>query len=248
MITAFHTHPNPPFPYGRRRHANPALFTAALEVDGLTAGYGGARPAVLNLSFILPEGCLAAVVGPNGAGKSTVLKAVAGLLTPSAGSVSVFGLAPGGCHHRTAYLPQRGDIDWRFPVTVERLVLTGRYVHLGWLRRPRRVDCQLVARTLDRLGLGGLAGRQIGELSGGQQQRALVARALVQGADLFLLDEPFNNLDAETRADLLGLFRELRDGGKTLAVATHDFDDPEREFDAVVRLRDGCRVPDGVRA
>lgn len=249
MTAAFHTHPDPPLPYGGRRHARPDLFAAALDVRGLTVGYPGGRRAVLSdLTVRIAEGCLAALVGPNGAGKSTLLKAVAALVKPQAGSVRIFGVPPGGCHHRTAYLPQRGDIDWRFPVTVERLVLTGRYVHLGWLKWPRRADHAIARRVLDRLGLGRLAGRPIGELSGGQQQRALVARALAQGADLLLLDEPFNHLDADTRADLLALFADLRDAGKTLVVATHDFDRPEDVFDDVVRLRDGRREPAGVPA
>lgn len=241
-MTAFHTHRNPYLPYGGREHAHPYLFAAALAVENLTAGYPNApKPAVRNVSFDIPEGTLAALVGPNGAGKSTILKAVAGLIPFHSGSINVFGLPPGGCHHRTAYLPQRGEIDWRFPVTVERLVLTGRYVHLGWLRWPGRKDYDVVRRTLNRLGLESLAHRQIAELSGGQQQRALVARALVQGADLLLLDEPFNNLDAETRADLLTLFAELRDAKKTLVIATHDFDRPNDVFDQVVRLHGGCR-------
>jgi len=249
VTVAFHTHADPPLPYGGRRHAHPELFAAALTVENLTVGYPHATtPAVQSVSFGVPEGCLAALVGPNGAGKSTVLKAVASLLKPTSGQVLVFGLPPGRCHHRTAYLPQRGDIDWRFPVTVERLVLTGRYVHLGWLKWPRCKDYIIVHRTLDRLGLSALANRQIGELSGGQQQRALVARALAQGADLLLLDEPFNNLDAETRTDLIALFGELRDAKKTLVVATHDFDRPEDVFDRVVRLRDGCCFREAVPA
>ncbi len=246
-MTGFHTHPDPPFPYGGRRHAHPDLFAAALAVDSLTVGYPGtASPAVRGVSFDIPEGIVAALVGPNGAGKSTLLKTAAGLLTPGSGSVRLFGLRPGGCHHRTAYLPQRGEIDWAFPVTVERFVLAGRYVHLGWLKWPRRPDRAIVRRVLDRLGIVHLADRPVSALSGGQQQRALVARALAQGADLLLLDEPLNNLDAETRLDLLGLFTELRSAGKTLVIATHDFDRPEESFDVVVRLRGGCREPEAV--
>jgi ABC-type Mn2+/Zn2+ transport system ATPase subunit len=248
VTTAFHTHPDPRFPYGGRRHVHPHLFTCAISVKGMAVGYSSAAAVLADVSFDIPEGCLAALVGPNGAGKSTLLKAIAALLKPQAGRVTVFGLPPGGCHHRTAYLPQRGDIDWRFPVTVERLVLSGRYVHLGWLAWPRKADYAIARRALERLGIDHLANRQIAELSGGQQQRALIARALAQGADLLLLDEPFNNLDADTRADLLVLFGELRDAGKTLLVATHDFDEPESHFDDVIRLRHGRREPCPVAA
>jgi ABC-type Mn2+/Zn2+ transport system ATPase subunit len=239
MITAFHTHADPLLPYGGRRHAHPHLFSVAVSVVGLTVGYPGSEPIVRDVSFEVSEGTLVALVGPNGAGKSTLLKAIAALLKPSTGTVSVFGVPPGGCHHRTAYLPQRGDIDWRFPVTTERLVLSGRYVHLGWLAWPKRQDYAIVQRTLDRLGIAHLAKRQIAELSGGQQQRVLIARALVQGADLFLFDEPFNNLDVETKTDLLGLITELRDSGKTLLVATHDFDRADHVFNSVIGLRNG---------
>jgi len=248
-VTAFHTHPDPILPNGGRRHVHPHLFVQALRLREVSARYpGSSAPAVRGVSLEIPEGTLAALVGPNGAGKSTILKAVAGLLPVSSGKVEVYGLSPGGCHHRTAYLPQRGEIDWRFPVSVERMVLGGRFVHLGWFRWPRRSDFAIVQRVLERLGLTALAHRQISELSGGQQQRVLLARALAQGADLLLLDEPFNNLDVETRADLRTLFAELRNSKKTLLIATHDFDRPEEEFDLVIRMRGGVCEPEGAPA
>jgi ABC-type Mn2+/Zn2+ transport system ATPase subunit len=246
-MTSFHTHAEPRFPYGGRRHRHPHVFARALDVDGVTVRYGS-REVVTDISFALPEGTLAALVGPNGAGKSTLLKAIAKLAPLTAGQIRILGLPPGGCHHRTAYLPQRGDIDWNFPVTAERFTLAGRYVHLGWFRRPRPSDHAIVARVLDRLGLSSFTTRRISELSGGQQQRLLIARALAQGADLLLLDEPFNNLDAATRRDLLSLFRELRDAKKTLLIATHDFDEPSAQFDEVISLNHGRRVLDAVPA
>jgi ABC-type Mn2+/Zn2+ transport system ATPase subunit len=196
--------------------------------------------ALNGVSCIVPRGSVVAVVGPNGAGKSSLLKAIAGLSHPHSGTVSVFGNRPGLCHHRSAYLPQRGDIDWRFPVTLERLILAGRFVHLGWFKRPKAADYELVHRTLKRFGIAELAGRQIAALSGGQQQRALIARAIVQGAELLLLDEPFNNLDTDTRAEMFALYVELKTTGRTLLVATHDTDRLDA-FDDVIRLRDGRR-------
>lgn len=239
MIHA-HQHPNPLLPYGSRRHADPVVFTHALAVDDLCVRYPGAAVPVLDgVSVRVPKGTRVALVGPNGAGKSSLLKAVAGVLPVERGTVSIFGNPVGACHHRTAYLPQRGDIDWTFPVTVERLVLSGRYVHLGWLRWPRKTDREIVARVLERIGIADLAHRPIAALSGGQQQRALIARALAQGADLMLLDEPFNNLDAATRAGLRAVMDELAAAGKTLVVATHDTDRLTDEFDIVVKLTDG---------
>ena len=146
------------------------------------------------------------------------------------------------CLHRVAYLPQRGEIDWRFPMTVRELIQTGRYVHLGWLRRPGAGDRALVEQEIKRLRLEELADRQIGQLSGGQQQRALLARALVQGADLLLLDEPMNAVDVETRVILTGVLDDLRAEGKTAIIATHDIGRLESDFDDVLFLADGHHV------
>lgn len=234
-----HPHPNPPYPYGGRRHADPDVLAPAVAVTDVVVRYAD-HIALDGVSCRVPRGHVVAVVGPNGAGKSSLLKAIAGLSHPHSGTVAVFGNRPGLCHHRSAYLPQRGDIDWRFPVTLERLVLAGRFVHLGWFRRPKAADYELVHRTLKRFGIAELASRQISALSGGQQQRALIARAIVQGAELLLLDEPFNNLDADTRAEMVALYAELKLTDRTLLVATHDTDRLDA-FDDVIRLRDGRR-------
>jgi manganese/zinc/iron transport system ATP- binding protein len=168
-----------------------------------------------------------------------LLKAMAGLLPVASGVLRVHGNPVGACHRRIAYLPQRGDIDWSFPISVERLVLTGRYVHLGWLCRPGRRDREIAAAALHRLGLAPLAGQQIGKLSGGQQQRALLARALAQEADLLLLDEPFNAVDARTQESIYQAMSALREKGTTMVVATHDLSRLDCLFDAVIRLRGG---------
>jgi ABC-type Mn2+/Zn2+ transport system ATPase subunit len=235
---------NPFFPYGRRRHADPVAAADAVVADDLTAGYpGSSRPAVQQVCLRVPPGTRVALVGHNGAGKSSLLKAIAGLLPCSRGSLRIYGNAVGACPQRVAYLPQREEIDWRFPISVERLVLTGRYVHLGWFRRPGARDYQITRAVMERLGLSNLAGRQIGRLSGGQQQRVLVARALAQGADLLLLDEPLNAVDAGTRAALRDVFRDLHQRGKTVLVATHELGRLAGEFDAAVYLSDGRQVP-----
>lgn len=231
------------FPYGRRHHADPIPAADALTVEHLTARYPGvSRCAINDISFNIAPGMRVALVGPNGSGKSTLLKVIAGLLPACKGTVRIYGHPIGTCHHRVAYLPQRGDIDWAFPISVERLVLTGRYVHLGWLRRPGPQDYQIVRKTLEHLGLGDLADRQIGRLSGGQQQRALLARALAQGADLLLLDEPLNAVDSQTRDVIHSVLQELKQGGKSLLAATHDVGILKSEFDEAIYLNEGRRV------
>jgi len=235
---------NPPLPYGHRRHADPVPGESALVVRAVSAGYPGTEGLALRgVSLRVPAASRVALVGPNGSGKSTLLKAVVGLLPARDGEVSVYGNAVAACHHRVAYLPQRGDVDWRFPINVRKLVTTGRYVHLGWLRRPGRRDREVVGAVMERLGIAHLADRQVGQLSGGQQQRALLARALVQEADLLLLDEPLNAVDAGTREEISSVLAELKADGKTLVVATHDLGSLANEYDGVLYLRDGREAP-----
>ena len=226
--------------YGRRRHADPVPGEPALLARSVSAGYAGTSGLALReVSLRVPPGTRVALVGPNGSGKSTLLKAVAGLQPVRSGQINVYGNAVGACHHRVAYLPQRGEVDWRFPISVRKLVTTGRYVHLGWLCRPGRKDREIVADILEKLGLAPLAERQIGQLSGGQQQRALLARALVQEGDLLLLDEPLNAVDARTRETISEVLFGLRQSGKTMVTATHDLASLASEFDGALYLRDG---------
>jgi len=211
--------------YSGRRHVEPVPDEPALAVDSATVRHeGGEPPALDRVSLRVPAAARVALVGPNGAGKSTLLKAVAGLLPVASGRVRVYGNPVGACHHRVAYLPQVGEVDWRFPVGVRRLVIGGRYVHLGWLRWPGKRDRAAVEAALERLGLCEVAGRRISHLSGGQRQRALLARALAQEADLLLLDEPMTAVDSDTRRTISEVLSELRERGKTIVVATHDLD------------------------
>ncbi len=230
--------------YSHRHFAEPVAGSAALAIQDLCVNRPNENVLALDhISLHVPIGARVALVGPNGAGKSTLLKTVAGLLPIRSGSLRIYGLPVGACHHRVAYLPQRGEIDWRFPINLRRLVMTGRYVHMGWLRKPSTEDWQVVDAMIDRLGLTGLTDRQIGQLSGGQQQRALLARALAQGADLILLDEPTAAVDVETQAVISELLADLQREGKTLVVATHNLERLEADFDSVLYLRDGCEVP-----
>ncbi len=235
-----HDHPEPLFPYGGRGHVPPDLSAVAIEVRGLSVRYPlSPREVLCDLSLSVARGERVALVGPNGAGKSTLLKALAGLLNPHRGSILICGNRVGACHHRTAYLPQRSDLDWQFPISAAELVLTGRYVHLGWFRRPSHRDRRLVGEALDRLGMSGSADQRISELSGGQQQRILLARALVQEASIFLLDEPLNAVDDATRELVYDVLLEETVRGGSVLAATHDLGRLSESFDRSEQLTDG---------
>ncbi len=229
--------------YSGRHHVDSVPGSDAVTIRDLRVVYDASQGDALNCATLdIPAGIRAALIGPNGAGKSTLLKTLAGLQPYNAGTVSIYGRPVRACHHRVAYLPQRGEIDWRFPITVRRFVMTGRYVHLGWFTNPQRYDDTLVEQTLHRLGLGAVADRRISDLSGGQQQRALLARAIVQEAELLLLDEPFNNVDPETRILICTILDELQQMGRTAIVATHDLSRLSQEFDLIISLRAGAVI------
>jgi manganese/iron transport system ATP-binding protein len=197
--------------------------------------YGG-RLALESVTLSIPHGAQVAVVGPNGAGKSTLFKAMVGLLPLRSGEIFIHGNSPGECHCPIAYVPQREEVDWRFPVTVSDVVAMGRYGRRGWLRRLSAVDRQVVLQSLQQLGIADLAPRPIGELSGGQQQRAFLARALAQEPHILLLDEPFTGVDVATREVTLDVLSRLRDRSFTVLVSTHDLDLAAERFDQVVLL------------
>jgi manganese/iron transport system ATP-binding protein len=206
-----------------------------LRARGITAAYNGS--AVLrDISFEVHHGERIAVVGPNGAGKSTLFKVIAGVLPPTSGEVAVAGYAPGQ-HICIAYLPQRSEVDWRFPVTVGDVVMMGRYGKIGYVARPRRKDWEQVRQSLAVVGMESLARRQIGELSGGQQQRMFIARALAQEAELILMDEPLSGLDIPSQEQILAILNTLREQQTTVMVATHDLNLAAEQFDRVMLLR-----------
>jgi len=205
-----------------------------LDVDHLTVRYDG-RTALEEVTFHLRRGERVAVIGPNGAGKSTLFKAIAGLLTPQAGRVRVYGTPPGS-HGCIAYLPQRQQVDWHFPVSVADVVMMGRVCRLGWLGWPKKRDREIVRAALETVGLASLARRPIDELSGGQQQRMFIARALAQEAALVLLDEPLTGLDLLAQEEVLAALEVLPQRGATVMVATHDLEQAARYFDRVLLL------------
>jgi len=212
-----------------------ATGSAVLLVDDLRVGYNGA-PALDGVSLTVPHAAQVAVVGPNGAGKSTLFKAIVGLLRPQKGRVLVHGRPPGDQTDPVAYVPQREEVDWRFPVTVADVVMMGRYGRLGPLKRPQPADREAVRRALEQLAIADLAGRPIGELSGGQQQRAFLARALAQEPHVLLLDEPFTGVDMNAKEAVLELLESLRAKSITVLVSTHDMETASQRFELVALL------------
>ncbi len=206
-----------------------------LAYRGISVAYG-TRRVLTDVSLTVPHGCQVAIVGPNGAGKSTLLKTTVGLLTPNQGSIERSDRDPAAEVEPLAYVPQREEVDWSFPVTVADVVMMGRYGHLGWLRRPRPSDREIVARCLEDLSIAELANRPISDLSGGQQQRVFLARALAQEPHVLLLDEPFTGVDINAREAILELLDRLRDRGITVLVSTHDMQTASQRFDLVALL------------
>lgn len=179
------------------------------------------RVVLSHVDADIPRSQVVSIVGPNGSGKSTLLKAIAGLIPIASGEITLFDQPIAHMRRRVAYVPQREDVDWSFPVSVRDVVMMGRYPRRGWFQRSNAEDHHVVEHALAHLGIGALAGRQIRELSGGQQRRAFIARAIAQQADVILLDEPMTGIDAETHDRILGLFDEWRDDGKVVLYATH---------------------------
>ncbi len=208
---------------------------ARVEVLDVDVAYNG-TPAIHDITFNVAHGGRAAVVGPNGAGKSTLFKALVGLLPLQKGSIRIHGLPLGAHQDCVGYVPQRGDIDWRFPLSVEDVVMMGRIGRLGWLRQPGASDWRKVRECIDHLGLSSVGRSPIGELSGGQQQRAFLARALAQEPHILLLDEPFTGVDSVTQETTLELLDQLRRQGVTVLASTHDLNLAASRFDQIILL------------
>jgi manganese/zinc/iron transport system ATP- binding protein len=208
---------------------------AAVSVHDLTVAYRE-QPVLWDIDLEIPTGVLAAVVGPNGAGKTTLLKSLLDLVPPVSGRVRFHGEPFRERRRDVAYVPQRGSVDWDFPTTVLDVVTMGTYRRLGWLRRPGRAERDAAMKSLGRVGMTDLASRQISELSGGQQQRVFLARALVQDARVYVMDEPFQGVDATTERTIIELLKELRAEGRTVLVVHHDLQTVPDYFDWVALL------------
>ncbi len=209
--------------------------TLAVDVDDLTVAYRE-KPVLWDIDLKVPRGVLMAIVGPNGAGKTTLIKTILGLVKPAAGRVLIHGRPYKEQRHLVAYVPQRGSVDWDFPTNVLDVVMMGRYGELGWIRRPGKTEQQLAEEALQKVGMLDFKKRQISQLSGGQQQRVFLARALVQEAQVYFMDEPFQGVDATTEKAIVKLLKELREAGKTVLVVHHDLQTVSEYFDWVMLL------------
>ena len=207
-----------------------------IEAEHLTVSYH-ARPALLDVSIKIESDQLVGVIGPNGAGKSTFIKAILGFVKPDIGSVTINGRSAQQAKGEVAYVPQRGAVDWDFPITVSEVALMGRYQQIPWYTSPSGQDYDAAMEALQMVRMEEFADRQIGELSGGQQQRVFMARALAQGSDILLLDEPFAGVDAATERAILEVLERAKQSGKTLVVVHHDLSTAAEYFDKLVLIK-----------
>lgn len=211
------------------------MSNLAVAVEDLTVAYNS-KPALWDVDLSVPEGVLMSIVGPNGAGKSTLIKAILDLVPKSAGHVEIYGKSYQKARNLVGYVPQRGSVDWDFPTSVLDVVTMGLYDKLGWFRRPGKSEHQKALEALEQVGIANLADRQISQLSGGQQQRTFLARALVQDAQIYFMDEPFAAVDAVTERAIVNILRELRARNKTVISVHHDLQTVTEYFDWVALL------------
>ncbi|MGI8925269.1 MAG: metal ABC transporter ATP-binding protein [Tepidiformaceae bacterium] len=198
--------------------------TAGLEVHELSVGYGSVFQ-MDGIAFAAAPGDIVGVIGPNGGGKSTLLKAIAGVLPPRRGQILLGGDEARAHASEIAFVPQREEVNWDFPVTALDVALMGRYRSAGWFRRPSGAERARARAALEQLGLAGMGGRHISQFSGGQQQRIFLARAMAQEPRVVLLDEPFTGIDAENRAVFHGAIADFAAAGVVVLMATHDLDE-----------------------
>lgn len=207
----------------------------AISIKGLSVSYERKR-VLTNIHLAIEKGKVYGVIGPNGAGKSTLFKSTLDMIDINSGTIEVLGGPVDDVRKKIAYVPQRDEVDWDFPATVEDIVLMGRYPHKKLFQRINKEDRRMALEALEALDIGDLVHRQIGQLSGGQQQRVFIARALCQDAEIFFLDEPFVGVDMLTEEKIITILHKLADEGKTLLVVHHDLSTVEDYFDKVILL------------
>jgi len=207
-----------------------------IVVKNLTVSYGP-KPALLDVSLSIDKGMLVGVIGPNGAGKSTFIKAILGFVKRDVGSVSILGIPAEKAKGLVAYVPQRGAVDWDFPIQVKEVAMMGRYGNIPWYKDYTKEDWDIVDKSLEMVRMSDFRDRQIGQLSGGQQQRVFMARALAQGSEILLLDEPFAGVDAATERAILDVLERAKKTGRTLVVVHHDLATAAEYFDRLILIK-----------
>ncbi|WP_453993570.1 metal ABC transporter ATP-binding protein [Bacillus nitroreducens] len=206
-----------------------------LQVERLSAAYRK-NTVLQDVSFTIQQGSLTSIVGPNGAGKSTLIKVLLELHPRLSGTASFFNTSLKKVKARVGYVPQRGSVDWDFPTDALDVVMMGMYGQIGWIRWPNKQHRRKALEALEKVGMADYAHRQISELSGGQQQRVFLARALIQDADLYFMDEPLAGVDAATERAIMTILKELKNEGRTVLVVHHDLQTVEDYFDQVLFL------------
>ena len=207
----------------------------SIRIADLTVAYQR-KPVLWEINLSIPQGSLVGLVGPNGAGKSTLIKSIMDMVPRISGSIEIHGDALSKQRHNIAYVPQRESVDWDFPATVLDVVTMGLYREIGWFLPVRKQHRKRAMDALALVGIPELADRQISQLSGGQQQRTFLARALVQSANIFLMDEPFAAVDAATEQSIIQVLREQQAQGKTILVVHHDLHTVPEYFDHLILL------------
>ena len=208
---------------------------AVIHVEDLTVAYHE-KPVLWDVDLHIPKAKMTAIVGPNGAGKSTLLKSILGVIHKSSGFVEILGHHIDKVRDKIAYVPQSGSVDWDFPTTVLDVVMMGTYAKLGLFKRPGDREREDALKVLKLVGMEDFLDRQISELSGGQQQRVFLARALIQDAELYFLDEPLKGVDLKSERMIMSILMDLRDQGKNVVVVHHDLKTVPVYFDDVVLL------------
>lgn len=204
-----------------------------IHIEDLSIAYQN-KPVIWDIDLDVPNNVLMAIVGPNGAGKSTLLKGILGLIPHLTGKVLIKNQPVKKIYKQIAYVPQISNVNWDFPTTVLDVVLMGRYPHLNWFRRPSKSDKKKALEALKMIQMDEFANRQINQLSGGQKQRVFLARAIVQEADLYFLDEPLQGIDAKSETIIFDILKHIHQQGKTIVAVHHDLKTVEKYFDYIV--------------
>jgi len=206
-----------------------------ISVKNLTITYNK-KPAIKAVNLEIEKGNIIGIVGPNGAGKSTLLKGILGLLPADSGEIKISGQDIEDALKSIAYIPQKEQFDWDFPINVFEVVMMGRYPYLSLFGSPKEKDKEIVNRVLKKVEMFEYAATQIRNLSGGQQQRIFIARALAQESEIYFLDEPFVGVDAKTETAIFNLIKELRSEGKTIIIVHHDLSKVKEYFDKLILI------------